>query len=147
RALMGVSLGARTAISTPQDDPFRISVDVDQVVLHVTVQDRHGDFVSNLNNHDFSVYEDGRLQEIHYFRREDIPVTVGMAIDNSSSMRSKRGSVIEAARQFANSSNPEDEMFLVDFNEHVWMGLPEPFTSVRSELEAALSSIAPGGRT
>jgi Mg-chelatase subunit ChlD len=132
-----------------QDVPFKLSIDVDHVVLQVTVQDGHGGFVSGLEGGDFSVYEDGRLQQIRFFRREDIPVTAGMVIDNSGSMCSKRAAVIEAARLFADSSNPGDEMFLVKFNDRVWMGLPESlqFTSSRSELEAALSRMMPGGQT
>ena len=114
----------------------------------MTVQDRHGGYVLGLQDRDFSVYEDGRLQAIRFFRQEDIPVTVGMIVDNSGSMRSKRSSVIEAARLFAGSSNP-NEMFLVYFNDRIWTGLPrsEPFSSSKGELEAALERMAPGGRT
>lgn len=115
----------------------------------MTVQEGHGGFITGLESQDFSVYENGRPQEIRFFHREDVPVTVGMVVDHSGSMRTKRSSVIEAARSFAGSSNGDDEMFLVDFNERVWMGLPdtEPFTTSRSELEAALERMAPGGRT
>lgn len=149
KALGGMAATYPPALSAPQSDAFKISIEVDHVVLHVTVQDAHGGFVSALQSWDVSVYEDGRLQEIRLFQREDVPVTVGMIVDNSGSMRSKRRSVIEAARSFAGSSNPDDEMFLVDFNERVWMGLPhsKPFTSSKSELDAALERMAPGGRT
>jgi Ca-activated chloride channel family protein len=149
KAMAGIVVTYPAALRADQADPFRISIDVDHVVLHVTVQDGHGGFIAGLESQDFSVYENGRPQEIRFFHREDVPVTVGMVVDNSGSMRTKRSSVIEAARSFAGSSNPDDEMFLVDFNERVWMGLPdtEPFTTSRSELEAALERMAPGGRT
>ena len=80
--------------------------------------------VSGLDKDDFQVYEDGVLQQIKYFSHEDIPVTVGLVVDNSGSMRPKRADVIAAALAFARSSNPQDQMFVVNFNEKVSFGLP-----------------------
>ena len=73
---------------------------------------------------DFEVYEDGVLQQIKYFSQEDIPVTVGLVVDNSGSMRPKRREVITAALAFARFSNSDDQMFVISFNEHVSFGLP-----------------------
>ena len=80
----------------------------------------------------FEVYEDGVLQQIKYFSQEDIPVTVGLVVDNSGSMRTKRAEVISAALAFARSSNSDDQMFVTSFNEHVSFGLP-PDTRVHGQ--------------
>lgn len=126
-----------------------IKVDVDLVVLHATVRDRQGAFVPGLKKEDFHVFEDGRAQVIRLFRHEDMPVSVGLVVDNSSSMGRKRGDVIAAALAFARSSNPLDRMFIVNFNEQVALGLPasEPFTASPSELEKALKGVPARGRT
>ena len=105
--------------------------------------------VSGLAQESFQVYEDGVLQQIKYFSHEDIPVTVGLVIDNSGSMGNKRTEVIAAALAFARSSNPKDQMFVVNFNEHVRFALAgnTPFTDQVSQLEAALSKINANGET
>ena len=131
------------------DDDYTISVDVDVVVLHATAQDHKSALVSGLGKDDFQIYEDGVLQPIKYFSHEDIPVTVGLVVDNSGSMSSKRADVIAAALAFARSSNPQDQMFVVNFNERVSLGLPPNvlFTDHVAELEVALSRIAADGQT
>jgi len=98
-------------------DEYTIRVDVDVVVLHATAQDRKNILVSGLDKDDFQVYEDGALQPIRYFSHEDIPITVGLVVDNSGSMGPKRRDVVAAALAFARSSNPQDQMFVVNFNE------------------------------
>jgi Ca-activated chloride channel family protein len=132
-----------------ESDPYTISVNVDLVVLHASVLNRKGILVSGLGKDDFQVYEGGVPQQIKYFSHEDIPVTVGLVVDNSGSMRGKRPEVIAAALAFARSSNPEDQMFAVSFNENVTFGLPAdtPFTDKGAQLEAALSRIAADGQT
>ena len=130
-------------------DEYTIRVNADSVVLHATVQNRNGILVSGLGKDNFQVYEDGVLQQIDYFSHEDIPVTVGLVVDNSGSMRPKRPEVIAAALAFARSSNPQDQMFVVNFNELVSLGLPAdtPFTDQAAQLEVALSRIAADGET
>jgi Ca-activated chloride channel family protein len=132
----------------PSDD-FTFSVNVDVVVLQVTAQDKKGALVSGLGKDDFLIYEDGALQPIKYFSHEDIPVTVGLVIDNSGSMGPKRADVIAAGLAFARSSNPQDQMFVVNFNEKVSFGLPEKvaFTDQVPQLEVALSKLRPDGET
>ena len=132
-----------------QADEYTINVDVNMVVLHATAQDHKGVLVSGLNKDDFQVYEDGVLQQTKYFSHEDIPVTVGLVIDNSGSMMPKRADVIAAALAFARSSNPLDQMFVVKFNERVSFGLPPntPFTDQVVQLQVALSGIASSGET
>jgi Ca-activated chloride channel homolog len=137
------------ASQSSQGDGYTIRVSVDQVVLHATVRNRRGTPVSGLGKEHFQIYEDGVLQEIKYFSHHDIPVEVGLIVDNSGSMRPKRREVIAAALAFARSSNPQDQMFVVNFNENVSFGLPEnvPFTDQVDQLELALSRIAANGET
>src|SRR6202789_2529774 len=87
------------------------------VLLDVSVKDAAGGFVSGLTKDDFKVFENGKPQEISQFANSDIPVTAGMAVDESGSMRPKRAQVITAALVFIGASNPMDEMFVVNFNE------------------------------
>ena len=90
-----------------------------------------------------------RCNTIEYYSHEDIPVTVGLVLDNSGSMGPKRDEVIAAALAFARSSNPQDQMFVVNFNEHVSFGLPAdmPFTDQTAQLQAALSKFKANGET
>jgi Ca-activated chloride channel family protein len=128
---------------------FTIRASVDLVVLRATVRDGKGAPVAGLGKEDFQVFEDKVPQQIEFFSHEDVPVTVGLVIDNSGSMRSKRSDVINAALAFARSSNPEDQVFVVNFNEHVSMGLPGnvPFTGNQEQLERALSRNKANGLT
>ena len=125
------------------------STGADLVVLNVTVLDRKSGYVSGLPREAFTVYEDDRPQPIRFFRNEDTPVTVGLVIDNSSSMQRKRDAVIAGGLAFARSSHPDDELFAVHFNERVWWGLPgdRPFTSDAGELREALLRSTARGKT
>ncbi|MBK6797389.1 MAG: VWA domain-containing protein [Acidobacteria bacterium] len=131
------------------DKQDTIKINVDLVVLHASVQDRNRLPVSGLGKEDFRVYEDGVLQQIESFKQEDIPVTVGLVIDNSGSMRPKGNEVIAAAMAFALASNANDQMFVVNFNENVFFGLPAgtAFTSDRTQLKFALFKFAAEGMT
>jgi VWFA-related protein len=139
--------------STPplnhSSDSYTLRVDANLVILSVTVLNRHNALVSGLVKDDFQVYEDHAVQQIMNFTHEDLPVTVGLVIDNSMSMASKRTDVIAAALSFAHSSNPHDQMFVVNFNENVSYGLPAgiPFTDNLAQLQFALSDIKAIGET
>jgi len=128
---------------------FTIAVDVDLVVFNVTVTDGRGRHVSGLKASDFHILEENRLQGITLFHAEDVPASIGLIIDNSSSMHDKRGDVARAALAFTNASNPEDEMFVVNFNEKVYQGLPSEiqFTNDIDQIRAALLRTAPVGLT
>jgi VWFA-related protein len=145
------SAEAQAASPSPNHpaDEYTLKVNVDVVALRATAQDRKNTPVSGLNQNDFQVYEDGVLQPIKYFSHEDIPVTVGLVVDNSGSMKPKRHDVIAAALAFARSSNPQDQMFVVNFNEKVSFGLPVniAFTDQVAQLQVALSSVAADGET
>jgi VWFA-related protein len=153
--LLLIVLAARAGYPAPpagkDQDPgaFRISVDVALVVLHATVTDRQGAGVSNLSERDFTVYEDGVPQPIRLFKNEDIPVTVGLVVDHSTTMRPKLAEVTAAAMTFVRSSNRQDEMFVVNFNEKVSLGLPGTtrFTDSATELEQAIVRVQTGGQT
>jgi len=128
---------------------FTIAVKVGVVVLHATVLTSKGILVSGLDKKDFQVFEDGVPQQIDAFSHEDIPVTVGLVVDNSGSMGPKRPEVIAAALAFARSSNPQDQMYVVNFNEKVFFSLPDdaPFTDEAAQLGVAMSRIAADGMT
>ena len=119
------------------------------VLLDVSVKDSKGGFVSGLKKDDFKVYEDGKQQAISQFADVDVPVTVGLVVDESGSMRPKRPDVITAALEFIHDSNPHDEMFVVNFNERARRGLPDlvPFSDNVTQLRAALWQGEPEGRT
>jgi Ca-activated chloride channel family protein len=137
-----------SALQPPPEDSFGISVNVNLVVLHASVHDRQGHDVLDLHQNDFALFEDRVRQEIRLFRREDAPVTVGLVVDHSASMRSKMGDVTAAARHFAQSSNPKDDMFVINFNENVYSALGRNrFTDKPAVLEAAIARAPVNGRT
>jgi VWFA-related protein len=151
--LIGLVGGAEPQ-ATPSIDPqalqpYRISVNVDLVLLNATVRDGKGRFAADLGEQNFEVYEDGVRQSIRLFRHEDIPVTVGLVVDHSGSMRPKLADVIAAARTFVQSSSPEDQMFVVNFNEKVTLGLPDnlPFSNRSEDLGSAIANAPTTGMT
>ena len=119
------------------------------VVLHVNVFNGRSDAVPDLPQSAFTVFEDDKPQEISFFSAGDVPVTVGLVIDNSTSMLTERELVVAGTNSFAQSSHPEDEMFAIVFNEHVRRGLPDTiqFTTNRLQLQASLHRYQPGGKT
>jgi Ca-activated chloride channel homolog len=136
-------------IPVGQVDQFTIAVKVAMVVLHATVRDSKGILVSGLDKDAFQVFEDGILQQVDSFSHEDIPVTVGLVVDNSGSMGPRQSEVTTAAMAFARSSNPQDQMFVVKFNERVLFGLPDDmlFTDQAAQLSIAMSRVAATGMT
>ncbi|MGB6670028.1 MAG: VWA domain-containing protein, partial [Candidatus Acidiferrum sp.] len=124
-----------------------IKVDVGLVVLHTTVLDDRGKFADGLKAEDFRVYEDKVEQKLATFKREDVPVSMGLVIDNSGSMRDKRPRVNEAALTLVESSNPQDEAFVVNFNDDFYLDLDKDFSSSIPELKEALERIDSRGST
>jgi Ca-activated chloride channel family protein len=125
-----------------------IRSEADMVVLPVSVT-HHGHFVSGLTKNDFTVYDDGKPQKIDLFMHDDAPVTAGLIIDCSGSMAPNRAEVAEAAKDFLRSSNPQDQIFVVNFNETPALGLPPnmPFTSNVSDLVSAVETGPSEGMT
>ncbi|HEX3743019.1 MAG TPA: VWA domain-containing protein [Bryobacteraceae bacterium] len=145
------SIVRRGAAREPQAEPqgFTIHSDVRLVVLDVSVKDRSGGLVPGLARNNFAVFENGTQQHIAVFGREDLPVTVGILVDDSRSMGPKRPDVITAARTLIAEGNPRDETFILNFNETVRRGLPENelFSSDIRSLSTALYRGRADGRT
>ena len=133
------------APSEKSGDLYIFKKEVDEVALHATVVDANNRLVTNLERGDFQVFEDGQPQKITSFRREDIPVALGIVIDNSGSMRDKRPSVNAAAINLVKSSNPRDKVFVVNFNEEYF--LDQDYTASIPKLEDALQRIEARGGT
>lgn len=124
---------------------FVIKTDVDEVMLHASVVDDKQRLVTNLDRNAFSVFEDGKPQRIISFHHVDIPVAMGIVIDNSGSMREKRAKVNQAALNLVRSSNPKDEVFVVNFNDEQY--LDQDFTNNLLKLKEALEKIDARGGT
>ena len=124
------------------DDPSKavFRTDTRLVVLHATVVDKSGHLVTNLPQSAFTVYENNVAQTIKDFKREDVPVSMGLIVDNSGSMRDKREKVKEAALDLVKDSNKSDEVFVVNFNDEAFLDTKD-FTSDMKEMEEALSKI------
>jgi VWFA-related protein len=134
---------------TAADQQYRFSVSVEMVVLQATVLNHKGAFVSGLKQDNFAVYEDGKRQTIGLFRHRDSPVAIGLLVDNSGSMRRKHAAVVAAAKAFTRNSNPDDELFVVNFSERPTLGLPRTrlYSANSRELERALPTGQGLGKT
>lgn len=124
---------------------FVFKKDVDEVMLHASVIDDKQRIVTNLDRAAFTVFEDGKPQNIISFHHVDIPVAMGIVIDNSGSMREKRAKVNQAALNLVRSSNPKDEVFIVNFNDEQY--LDQDFTNNLLRMKEALEKIDARGGT
>ncbi len=115
------------------------------VDLHVSVLDKNGKLITGIPQSAFKVYENGVEQPIAIFNREDVPVSMGIVIDNSASMRYKREEVATAAMALVTSSNPQDEVFIVNFDDRAYLDLP--FTNDLKKLQASLAQLKARGGT
>ncbi|HUI76010.1 MAG TPA: VWA domain-containing protein [Candidatus Acidoferrum sp.] len=131
----------------PDQQGGAIKVNVNLVVLHTTVMDDRGKFVDGLKENNFRVFEDKVEQKLSVFKQEDVPVTMGLVIDNSGSMRDKRPRVNEAALTLVQTSNPQDQVFVVNFNDDFYLDLDKDFTNSIPELKEALERIDARGST
>ncbi len=133
---------AALATSSAQEQAARpdFSTQSELVVLHVAVKDKKGGYVGGLGQDSFRVLEDRRPQEISFFNNQDAPVTVGLIIDASGSMAPNRSMVIAASMAFTKAMNPQDEFFVMGFNEHIHTPPPadKPFTNSEPALRVAL---------
>jgi len=137
--------GSAQGPDTADSGTFVFRKQVDEVVLHATVVDDKQHIVTSLDKGDFNVFEDGHPQTITSFRHEDIPVAMGIIVDNSGSMREKRQKVNAAALNLVRSSNPNDEVFVVNFNDEYY--LDQDFTSNINKLKQGLEKIEARGGT
>ena len=148
--LIGALLILLPVSGTVGQDHRVFTTESDLVVVHATIKDRGGAYVTGLTRDAFAILEDGRPQNAQLFTSEDAPVTVGLLIDSSGSMQPNRDRVIAAAAAFAEASHPRDELFALGFNDSVAPALPPtaPFTSDVGMLQEALTNtIRAYGRT
>src|SRR5436309_10519792 len=122
-----------------------VHVDVDLALVNVTVTDPYNRLVTGLEPDNFRVFENNVEQEIQYFSSEDVPISIGVIFDLSGSMANKVGKAREAALQFFKTANPQDEFFLVSFNERA--ELTSAFTNSVEDLQSRMMLTAPKGRT
>ncbi|MGC1105329.1 MAG: VWA domain-containing protein [Candidatus Acidiferrales bacterium] len=132
---------------TSQSNPYTLKKNVDMVRLPVTIVDKSGNFVPGLAEDNFRVLENNTPQKISAFTHADIPISVGLVIDNSGSMKSKRSRVNAAAMTFVQTSNPQDQTFVVNFNDEYYLDMDEDFTNDPKVLKAALERIDSRGGT
>ena len=130
---------------TNDSGAFVFRKEVDEVVLHATVIDDKQRLVTDLEKAAFTVFEDGHPQTITSFRHEDVPVAMAIVVDNSGSMREKRQKVNAAALNLVRSSNPSDQVFIVNFNDEYY--LDQDFTSNINKLKEGLEKIEARGGT
>lgn len=132
---------------TKQSSPYTMKKNVDMVRLPVTIVDKSGNFVDGLKEANFRVLENDTPQTISAFTHDDIPISVGLVIDDSGSMKSKRARVNAAAMTFVQTSNPQDQMFVVNFNDEYYLDMDKDFTNDPKVLKAALERIDSRGGT
>ena len=140
---------AQSVAQGTQDAAPLFRAESDLVVLHLNVFDGRSDAVPGLPQEAFRVFEDGKEQEITFFSGADVPVAVGLVLDNSGSMIARQRMSIAGGLAFARSSHSEDQLFTVHFNENIEYGLPPgmAFTNRETLLGAALARFKPGGKT
>jgi VWFA-related protein len=134
--------------SSPQDDEsggFVFKKEVEEVILHAIVVDDQNRLITGLARDNFKVFEDGKPQELTSFRKERVPVALGILIDNSGSMLPKRAKVNEAALQLVDASQPEDRVFVVNFGEDAF--LDQDYTQDPAKLRTALQRVETRGST
>src|SRR5688572_5675625 len=144
-----VLLGVAASIHAQDPAAPIFKSESDLVVLHVNVFDGRSDAVANLPQQAFSVTEDNKPQTITFFSNEVVPVAVGLVLDNSSSMLTRRHMVLAGTSAFGTRSHPEDELFTIVFNERVYHGLTDRILFTRNpvQLQASITRFPPGGKT
>jgi VWFA-related protein len=129
----------------PSSDDVTFRMDTRLVVLPITVSDKNGKLITDLKQNSFKVFENGLEQPIKIFKREDVPVSLGLIIDNSGSMKDKRQRVETASLDLVKASNPQDEVFIVNFNDEAWLDVP--MTSDIKAMQDGLTRIDSRGGT
>jgi Ca-activated chloride channel homolog len=144
-AVLAAFVLAQAPPAAPQDDLPLYRLDAKLVLLHTSVVDKNGKLITNIPQSAFKIFEDGVEQPIRLFRREDVPVSMGIIVDNSGSMGSKRARVAAAALDLVKQSNPEDEVFIVNFNDDTH--IDQTLTNDVKALQAALARMQARGGT
>ena len=137
--------GSAQGPSATDNGTFVFRTEAREVILHATVVDDRNRLITSLTKPDFTVFENGQPQQIRQFKMEDFPVAMGIVVDNSGSMREKRDEVNKAALNLVRSSNPDDQVFVVNFSDEYF--LDQDFTSDIKKLQAALEHVESRGGT
>jgi VWFA-related protein len=151
--LGSLSSGAQSAVTAMQSQQpklgssgaYTLHVDAEEVVLNCTVLDSKGELVHDLTRSDFKVFEDKTLQTVISLQHQDTPVSIGLLVDDSGSMSSKRAAVASAALDLVKASNPQDETFVINFSDQAY--LDQDFTSDLGKLQNGLSHLSLTGGT
>jgi Ca-activated chloride channel homolog len=149
-ALSAVAQSSVTAMQSQQPKPgsssaYTLHVDAEEVVLNCTVLDNKGELVNDLTRSNFKVFEDKTLQTVISLQHQDTPVSIGLVVDNSGSMSSKRAAVSSATLDLVKASNPQDETFVINFSDQAY--LDQDFTSDLDRLQNGLSHLSLSGGT
>lgn len=135
-----------TAPIDPQDPRYRLAVEVELVNITATVLDQEGKYLDGLKLDDFQVFEDGQEQKVSFFSHDlRVPISVGVLLDHSGSMRHKLQQALQTVREIALALSPQDEMFLISFNSDVQVR--QHFTNKPQEIQRALRDVRAGGET
>ncbi len=136
----------QTPPTDPQDPRFKLNVEVELVNITATVLDEQGKYMDGLKLDDFQVFEDGEEQKISFFSHDlRVPISVGVLIDNSGSMRHKLQQALQTVREIATALGPQDEMFVISFNSDV--DVRHHFTTNMQEIQRSFRDIKAGGET
>src|SRR5436309_9877809 len=136
----------QTPPTDPQDPRFKLNVEVELVNITATVLDEQGKYMDGLKLDDFQVFEDGEEQKISFFSHDlRVPISVGVLIDSSGSMRHKLQQALQTVREIALALSPQDEMFVISFNSDV--DVRQHFTTNMQQIQRSLRDIKPGGET
>src|SRR6266478_9969488 len=137
---------ATPAATDPQDPRYRLNVNVELVNVTATVLDDQGKYMDGLKLDDFQVFEDGAEQKISFFSHDlRVPISVGVLIDNSGSMRHKLQQALQTVREIALALGPQDEMFVISFNSDI--EVRHHFTTNMQEIQRTFRDIKAGGET
>jgi Ca-activated chloride channel family protein len=131
-----------TSVST---GAYILHVDAEEVVLNCTVLDNKGELVNDLTKSNFKIFEDKNPQTVISLQHQDTPVSIGLLVDNSGSMNTKRTAVVSAALDLVKASNPQDETFVINFSDQAY--LDQDFTSDLDKLQNGLSHLSLSGGT
>ena len=145
KTLIVIHLLIGSLLWAQEDTIFKLNVNVDLTEIHVSVTDEKDRPIGNLTKENFRVFEDQTEQKLSVFKHEDFPVSLGLVIDNSRSMEPRKERLDAAALSFVRKSNPEDETFIVHFDDTA--RLDRDFTDSIPLLEESLASAKPYGQT
>jgi VWFA-related protein len=144
--MQSTAMAAQTQQPKPDSSgAFTLQVDAKEVVLNCTVLDSKGELVNDLTKRNFKVFEDKAPQTILSLQHQDTPVSIGLVVDDSGSMSSKRAAVVSAALDLIKASNPQDETFVINFSDQPY--LDQDFTSDLNKLQSGLAHLSLSGGT